>query len=95
MKTQNQMIREHLEAGHKITPLEALNMFGCFRLGARIADLKKQGMHIETEIVHDKSTGKHWASYYVPREVQEKPCAVYDCCQSAKARELAELGELF
>ena len=40
-KSQNEAIREYLEAGHSITPLEALNKFGCFRLGARIADLKK------------------------------------------------------
>ena len=85
MKTQNQMIREHLEAGHKITPLEALNMFGCFRLGARIADLKKQGMHIETEIVHDKSTGKHWASYHL---VPEKVLVVSNVCPTVKDGDL-------
>ena len=61
MKSQNAMIREYLEAGHSITPIDALNMFGCFRLGARIADLKKEGMDIRTEIVHDN--GKNWAKY--------------------------------
>lgn len=65
MKSQNAMIREYLEAGHSITPIDALNMFGCFRLGARIADLKKQGMDIRTEIVHDDANGKHWAKYYL------------------------------
>lgn len=61
--SQNESIRKYLEDGHSITPIDALNMFGCFRLGARIADLKKQGLNIKTEIVHDNANGKHWASY--------------------------------
>ena len=37
-------ILEHLKKGLSITPLEALNRFGCFRLSARIHDLRhKQG----------------------------------------------------
>jgi hypothetical protein len=71
MKSQNEMIKEYLEAGHSITPIDALNMFGCFRLGARIADLKKQGMDIRTEIVHDYANGKHWAKYCLNRNVPE------------------------
>jgi hypothetical protein len=71
MKSQNAMIREYLEAGHSITPIDALNMFGCFRLGARIADLKKQGMDIRTEIVHDDANGKHWAKYYLSHKSPE------------------------
>lgn len=62
-KSQNQAIREYLEAGHSITPLEALNKFNCFRLGARIADLKKQGLNITTTILKDPKTGKHYANY--------------------------------
>lgn len=66
--TQNQMIAAYLKDGHCITPIDALNLFGCFRLGARIADLKKMGMQIKTEIVHDKGTGKHWARYHLVGE---------------------------
>ena len=40
MNNQNKQIREYLELGFKLTPLEALNKFGCLRLGARIYDLK-------------------------------------------------------
>lgn len=63
MKAQNQAIREYLEAGHSITPLEALNKFNCLRLGARIADLKKQGLNIATAIIKDPRTGKRYANY--------------------------------
>ena len=41
-------IRRHLEAGKTITAIEALDAFGCFRLAARIDDLKNAGMLIES-----------------------------------------------
>lgn len=47
-ETQEKRIRKALEAGDAITPMDALNRFGCFRLGARIYDLRQQGLPIET-----------------------------------------------
>lgn len=44
MTTHNAQILEHLKSGESITPLDALRMFGCFRLGARIWDLR-HGVH--------------------------------------------------
>lgn len=44
--SQNKMIEEWLRAGHSITPLEALRMFGCLRLSGRIWDLREKGMDI-------------------------------------------------
>jgi hypothetical protein len=61
--SQKDMILEYLQLGNPITPLEALRHFGCFRLGARIADIKKDGHTIRTEMVTDKRTGKRYASY--------------------------------
>lgn len=46
---QTEQILEHLKAGNSITPLEALNLFGCFRLSARIKDLRDAGYEIDTE----------------------------------------------
>lgn len=68
MKSQIENIREHLESGKGITPIDALNLYGCFRLGARIADLKKQGMDIRTDIIHDEKNGKRYASYRLVKE---------------------------
>lgn len=68
-QTQNQRIKEYLENGHKLTPLEALNLFGRFRLASRISDLKKQGMNIKTEMVTDANTGKQYASYSLVLDV--------------------------
>lgn len=60
--SQTARILKALKGGKKLTPLDALNDFGCFRLGARCYDLRKQGYDIKTEIVKTKS-GKHVACY--------------------------------
>lgn len=48
--------------GRSITPLEALNLCGCFRLAARIHDLRDRGNDIITETITTNS-GKKVASY--------------------------------
>lgn len=44
--SQSKAIAAWLMTGHSITPLEALQMFGCLRLGARVWDLREKGMDI-------------------------------------------------
>ena len=46
--SQSQKILDYLQKGGSLSPLEALRLFGCGRLGARIYDLKKQGWQIST-----------------------------------------------
>ncbi|AIL33108.1 helix-turn-helix domain-containing protein [Basilea psittacipulmonis] len=58
---QAEQILEFLKKGNPITPIDALNLFGCFRLGARIFDLRREGYNIVTEIVEDGE--KHYARY--------------------------------
>lgn len=67
-KSQTQAIKEWLLSGKSITPLEALEHFGCLRLGARIADLKKQGLEIDNDNPVDERTGKRYASYKLKTE---------------------------
>ena len=60
--SQNEAIKKHLEAGKTITPLDALDLYGCFRLGARIYNLVHDyGMIIKREIV--TQNGKRFAQY--------------------------------
>jgi hypothetical protein len=61
MKTQNEMILAYLKKGKSITPIDALNKFGCFRLAARISDLRSDGLNIATKYVTKE--GKNYASY--------------------------------
>lgn len=52
--SQQKQIELWLRSGKTITPQIALSRFRCFRLAAVIFKLKKQGMKIETEIIHSK-----------------------------------------
>ena len=51
-----------LEKGNTITQLEALKMFGCFRLASRIHDIRERGYDIKAEKVAT-STGKLICQY--------------------------------
>ena len=67
--TQTQAILAQLRAGGSITPGEALDWFGCFRLAARIADARALLLP-EEEIVNvgwTTATGKHVARYTLRR----------------------------
>lgn len=61
--SQKDMILEHLMSGRPLTPLEALNLYGSLRLGARIADIRKEGYIVYREMVTDSKTGKRYAQY--------------------------------
>jgi hypothetical protein len=64
MESQLENIKKHLLNGSTITPLEALNMFGCFRLSDVIFKLRNQGLNISMELIkmpHKK--GKGFAKY--------------------------------
>lgn len=64
IQTQCELIRNHLMDGKCISPIEALNFFGCMRLGARIWDLREQGMAIQSRSKKLKN-GKRVAEYYL------------------------------
>lgn len=49
--TQNQMILEHLKSGKTITGKEAMELYGCMRLSARIHDLRERGYKIYSQKV--------------------------------------------
>jgi len=46
--TQTEHILQALQRGERLTPLDALNRFGCFRLAARVAELRVDGHDIVT-----------------------------------------------
>lgn len=63
--TQNKQIKAHLLSGKSLTPLEALNLYGCFRLAARIHQLKDQGLDVD-KIMVDVGR-KKVAMYFSPQ----------------------------
>ena len=63
--SQTALIKGWLLNGRSITQLDALNMFGCFRLAARIANLREEGLDIVTDIVtiNDKRIAKYYLGH--------------------------------
>lgn len=51
---------------HPITPMEALKGCGCFRLAARIQDLRQEGHLIASDKVEQE--GKYFARYTLIKE---------------------------
>lgn len=50
--SQTKQILAYLQSGNSITPLEALNLFGCMRLQARIYDIEREtGVRAQRERV--------------------------------------------
>ena len=70
LSSQNAMILNFLESGGSLTPIEALEKFQCFRLAARMNDLRKKGYIIQTEILKDDN-GKSYASYSIPKNYKQ------------------------
>lgn len=64
--TQKDKILAYMRTYGAITPMDAMREFSCMRLGARIADLKREGYVIKTEMVGSRNQfGEvtHYASY--------------------------------
>ena len=60
-KSQSFKIHKFLLKARGITPLQALNKFGCFRLAARIHELRGMGINItKTNVVKNN---KQFAQY--------------------------------
>ena len=65
------LILDHLISGKEINPMEALEKYGCFRLGAVIYVLKDEGYKIHTRIHrYKKPSGRngHYAVYKLEEE---------------------------
>lgn len=61
METQKDQILDYLKFGNSITPIEALDKFGCFRLSAVVFKLRKCGYRITSEL--EQTGRKRYARY--------------------------------
>lgn len=62
--TQAAQILFHIQAGQRITPFEALQLYGCFRLAARIHELRQAYPEIRSG--KRKVGAKLIAEYWMP-----------------------------
>jgi len=53
-----------LKAGDTLTPMDALRRFGCFRLAARVNELRDEGLQIQSRIEKTEE-GRRYARYWL------------------------------
>ena len=70
--SQSEQIISALKSGRTITPIEALNEFGCFRLSARVYDLKEMGWPIHCDN-REVESGKYVGHYSLDMNKEEWP----------------------
>ena len=73
--TQTQKILRYMKQYGSITPLEALQEFGCMRLAARISDLRSMGVKIKAQTAHSVNQygeAVHFAKYRLIGEQYEQ-----------------------
>ena len=65
MKPQTLRIFEHLKRHGSITPQQALRDYGCFRLAARIGEIREAGHAVETIYItrHRRGEPVRFAEY--------------------------------
>ena len=63
--SQSAKVLYHLQNYGSLTAIQALELFNCFRLAARINDLKEAGHDIQTK--SEKEDGKKYAVYSLPK----------------------------
>ena len=73
--SQNEKILAYLQAGNSLTPIPALELFGCWALSSRISDLNKKGHNIKSELItldNGKKVSRYWIEAVAILQV-EKP----------------------
>lgn len=70
---QNLQVLSHLKSGKTLTPIEALNEYGIFRLSARVFELKLEGWPIRCERITDPKTKKTYGQYSLELNTNCRP----------------------
>jgi len=70
--TQKQEILSYLKTGQSLTPMDALKIFGTFRLASRIFDLKKEGWPIICDPL-DIGDGRKVGHYFLVNDKDKWP----------------------
>jgi hypothetical protein len=68
--TQNDTLLNHMLTGRSISPLEALGLYGVFRLAARMFELKAKGVDIQ-KVTKVDINGKQYAEYSINPNEEE------------------------
>ena len=61
--SQTEWLRVQLLLGRKITPMDSLKEAGCFRLAARVQELRREGLAVQSRMVQRNT--KRFAEYWI------------------------------
>jgi hypothetical protein len=64
---QQEKIYKHLKSHGSLSQLEALGVYGIYRLAARVCEMRRKGVPIDSDNKHD-ANGKVYASYFINPE---------------------------
>lgn len=64
--SQTKQLKKWLKSRKTISPLQALNKLGIYRLSARILDLRDEGLDIKTKLINEHPI--HYAQYSLNRK---------------------------
>ena len=64
MVGQQESIYKHLKTQGNLTPLEALGVYGIYRLAARVCEMRRKGVPIDSVNKKD-ANGKVYAQYFL------------------------------
>ena len=59
-------VYKHLKSSHHLTQLEALGVYGIYRLAPRVHELRAKGVPIKTEYMSD-GKGRQYAQYSITK----------------------------
>ena len=69
-RTQKERVLKFMEEGNSITPIEALERFGCFRLAHIIWEIRKD-RHVYTRMIKHPKYGTKFAEYSFKKHEEE------------------------
>lgn len=61
--SQSLQIMKYLATGKPLTAIQALNKFGCFRLAARVHEMRSEGLAITEKTIN--KNGKRFSQYQI------------------------------
>jgi len=65
-ESQTKQLEKWLKSGKTISPLQALNQMGIYRLASRINELRDDGLDIKTKLINEHPI--HYAQYSLNRK---------------------------
>ena len=66
MKSKHEEIKKHLLRGESLTGLQAIELYGVYRLSSVINRLRNENIPIETTIVYCGNNQTQFARYWIP-----------------------------